>query len=174
MGMIATRTAAAPGALRHLSLAVLLLLTLGGCAPFPERTVPITVMAPDLSDGEAVKRALRAQLRLWRGTPYDYGGLSRDGVDCSGFVYATYRSRFGIVLPRTTAGQSRIGRHVARDDLRPGDLVFFRIGGKGRHVGIYLDDRRFVHASTSQGVTLSDLANPYWDAHYWKAVRVRP
>lgn len=166
--------------LRALSIVLLLLFVLGGCASIQKDGAQITTAASApsdtrtvLSNSEAIKRALRAQLEVWRGTPYEYGGLSREGVDCSGFVYLTYQSRFGITLPRTTAGQSEVGHRVSKGELRPGDLVFFLIGD-GRHVGIYLDDRRFMHASSSQGVTVSTLTNPYWKAHYWKAVRVLP
>ncbi len=126
----------------------------------------------NLADSRRVQALLYAQLREWEGVRYREGGLSKRGVDCSGFVYITYRSRFGIGLPRSTAGQSRIGNAVRRWALRPGDLVFFNTGAYKTHVGIYLGNGRFAHASTSRGVMASSLENPYWSNSFWKAVRV--
>ncbi|MDX1572428.1 MAG: NlpC/P60 family protein [Methylophaga sp.] len=107
----------------------------------------------------------------WHGTPYRIGGNNRSGIDCSGFVQTTYRDLFGIHLPRTTSQQFRSGPHVNRADLQAGDLVFFR---HGRHVGIYLENQKFLHASTSSGVMISDMRNPYWTRHYWRSISVLP
>ncbi|BEH72493.1 NlpC/P60 family protein [Edwardsiella tarda ATCC 23685] len=117
---------------------------------------------------------LNDQLQQWHGAPYRYGGLERNGVDCSGFVYRTFRDRFAIQLPRTTQEQTALGTRVARADLLPGDLVFFRTGRgeNGLHVGIYDTDDTFIHASTSQGVTRSSLDNVYWRNVYWQARRL--
>ncbi len=125
-----------------------------------------------LSNEEAVKESLYAQLNEWRSVRYDYGGLSKQGVDCSGFVYLTYLSQFGIELPRTTAQLSHVGRSIPQRNLRAGDLVFFRTGRKARHVGILVEGRRFIHASKSNGVMLSSLDDWYWSKKYWKAQRV--
>lgn len=119
-----------------------------------------------------VRTALYAQHDLWRGTPYVLGGTSRRGVDCSGFVQRTFDSHFGIAVPRTTELQSQQGQRIGRDALQAGDLVFFRTGNGKRHVGIYVEDGQFLHASTSRGVTLSRLDNPYWSRHYWQARRL--
>jgi cell wall-associated NlpC family hydrolase len=126
----------------------------------------------NLSDSRRVRAILYDQLREWQGVRYREGGLSKRGVDCSGFVYLTYLQRFGIRLPRTTRGQAAVGYRISRNQLRPGDLVFFNTGWKTGHVGIYAGDRRFIHASTSNGVMASSLTNPYWSRAYWKAVRV--
>jgi cell wall-associated NlpC family hydrolase len=123
------------------------------------------------NDHEVIHK-LYQQVRDWKGVPYKYGGSSKKGVDCSGFVLETLRSKFQIKLPRNTYRQSRIGEPVLRDNLRAGDLVFFRLGYNLRHVGIYLENNRFAHASTSKGVTLSNLNNSYWSKRYWKARRV--
>ncbi len=119
-----------------------------------------------------VARTLTAQLSEWKGTRYRMGGLSRSGIDCSGFVYLTFKQRFGMSVPRTTKALARHGRKVRRDRLRAGDLVFFRTGFRKRHVGIYMGDNGFIHASTSNGVMRSSLDNPYWDSNYWQARRV--
>ncbi|OMH38359.1 hypothetical protein BGP75_07060 [Motiliproteus sp. MSK22-1] len=120
----------------------------------------------------SMSEPLYAQYLEWRGTPYRLGGNSRQGVDCSSFVQQTFSQRLGISLPRTTAEQHRIGKSVARNQLQTGDLIFFKTEVKVRHVGIYLGDQVFLHASTSQGVTLSRLDNVYWSPRYWKAKRV--
>lgn len=155
--------------MRRISFWVLLLtLFLTGCshhAPHPD---------PRLSNSGEVKAQLHAQLRQWHGAPYRYGGMDLAGVDCSGFVYRTFRDRFNILLPRTTEEQTEIGTRISRDDLLPGDLVFFKTGsgGNGLHVGIYDTGDLFIHASTSRGVTRSSLNNVYWRKAYWQARRI--
>ena len=126
-----------------------------------------------LSDSE-IKTRLTRQLSAWRGVPYRYGGLSKKGVDCSGFIYLTFRDSLGITLPRSTKLLSNIGDKVSKKSLTPGDLVFFKTTnqGKTRHVGIYVGAGEFIHASTSKGVMRSKLSNPYWRSNYWKARRV--
>lgn len=127
-----------------------------------------------LSDSITVIAELNDQLNHWRGTPYRYGGLSRRGVDCSGFVYLTFRDRFNLQLPRSTRAQTDIGTRIDKDQLLPGDLVFFKTGrgGNGLHVGIYDSDNQFIHASTSQGVIRSSLENSYWQKAFWQARRI--
>lgn len=129
---------------------------------------------PRLSDSIMVVAQLNDQLNQWYRTPYRYGGLDRNGIDCSGFVYLTFRDRFGMQLPRSTEDQTELGEKVDRDELLPGDLVFFKTGsgGSGLHVGIYDKDDRFIHASTSQGVIRSSLENVYWKRAYWQARRI--
>jgi cell wall-associated NlpC family hydrolase len=87
-------------------------------------------------------------------------------------VQLTYQSLLGIELPRSTDVQSTIGRPVSQRELAPGDLVFFKTGLRSRHVGIYIEDRKFMHASTDKGVMISGLDDFYWSRKYWKAVRV--
>lgn len=117
---------------------------------------------------------IRAAADNWEGTPHDLGGTSHRGVDCSGLVQSVYTERFDISVPRTTDQQVTTGRSVQRSALQPGDLVFFRPGWKKRHVGIYLSDGDFLHASSSQGVALSSLDNSYWTDHWWQARRLLP
>jgi probable lipoprotein NlpC len=127
-----------------------------------------------LSDSITVIAQLNEQFSQWHGTPYRYGGMGRGGVDCSGFVYLTFRDRFDLQLPRTTVAQTDIGTRISKDELLPGDLVFFKTGSgeNGLHVGIYDTDDHFIHASTSQGVIRSSLNNVYWKKVFWQARRI--
>ncbi len=150
---------------------LLALFLLGGCA-----AVKPGVREPAGASltRESVSRLLHEQYRDWEGASYSAGGMSKSGVDCSGFVYLTYREKLGVSLPRTTTQQSRSGRRVGRKKLAPGDLVFFRTGLFKRHVGIYTGEDRFIHASASRGVTRSRLSDTYWSRAFWKARRVLP
>jgi len=121
----------------------------------------------------AVSMALHDQFGAWRGVPYRLGGTSRSGVDCSGLVQLTYRDLFGIQLPRTTGELAQTGAKIKPRERRSGDLVFFRINRRLDHVGIYLENNRFMHASASSGVMISSLDDAYWKKRYWKTVRPR-
>ncbi|TCV99726.1 putative lipoprotein NlpC [Biostraticola tofi] len=129
---------------------------------------------PRLGDSIVVVATLNEQLRQWSGTPYRNGGMDRRGMDCSGFVKRTFQDRFSIRLPRTTKAQTSVGTRIDRDDLLPGDLVFFKTGSgqNGLHVGIYDKNDMFIHASTSRGVTRSSLDNVYWRKAWWQARRI--
>ncbi|MBF0242569.1 MAG: C40 family peptidase, partial [Desulfamplus sp.] len=109
----------------------------------------------------------------WRGTKYRNGGLNKSGIDCSGLVYLTFKRRFGIILPRTTEEMADIGESVPVGQWRAGDLLFFKTGIVTRHVGIYIEDGLFLHASSSRGVIISRLSNNYWKSTYWKAKRIQ-
>lgn len=89
-----------------------------------------------------------------------------------GFVQRTFREQFGLELPRSTYEQQEMGKSVSRSNLRTGDLVLFRAGSTGRHVGIYIGNNQFVHASTSSGVIISSMNEPYWKKRYNEARRV--
>jgi len=115
---------------------------------------------------------LRQHYQDWRGTRYRAGGSSRTGVDCSGFTSLTFRELYGVDLPRTAREQAMQGIPVGRDGLLPGDLVFFKRQNGGDHVGIYLGDGKFMHASSHQGVTISSMYNTYWRNKFWKGSRL--
>ena len=109
----------------------------------------------------------------WLGAPYRYGGESRSGVDCSAFVQSVFM-QVGIELPRTSKAQSQVGSQVSRGNIRMSDLLFFNTSGGGvSHVGIALDNVRFVHASTSKGVIISRLSESYYDKRVLFGRRVR-
>lgn len=159
----------------RLALTTLLILTalLSGCSSNrPVSTIPAEQPPLDLSNPHWVKETLYAQYGEWRSVKYKAGGLSKNGVDCSGFVFLTYDSRFSIKLPRSTDAQVNTGAEISQSKLVPGDLVFFRTGKTTRHVGIFIEDRKFLHASTEKGVMISSLDDQYWSRAYWKSIRV--
>ncbi|MCE9880310.1 bifunctional murein DD-endopeptidase/murein LD-carboxypeptidase, partial [Hafnia paralvei] len=119
-----------------------------------------------------IKSKIMDQYATWKGVRYRLGGDSKRGIDCSAFVQRTFREQFGLDLPRSTSEQQDTGRQIQRTKLRIGDLVLFRAGSTGRHVGIYLGNDQFVHASTSSGVTISSLNDSYWKGRYREARRV--
>ncbi len=145
----------------------LLLLTTTGCRTSAALMEPSSASVETLKQQQLLEAAAR-----WEGTPHRWGGLDHRGIDCSGLVVRIYQEVFGITLPRTTEAQARLGRPVALSELEAGDLVFFRLDPKNRHVGVYLGEGRFVHAASSTGVTRSRLDEPYWQRHYWMARRV--
>jgi cell wall-associated NlpC family hydrolase len=173
----ATPTTSAQRTLSSLLLLPLLctMLLLAGCTTHQryEPSTPTPQARMDRSNPAWIREVLYSQYDQWKNVKYKPGGLSRDGVDCSGFVYLTYDARLGLKLPRSTDEQSTLGTAVAPPELVAGDLVFFRTGRATRHVGIYLEDGKFLHASTEKGVMISRMSDPYWAKNYWKAVRLK-
>lgn len=143
-------------------------IVLFGCASTPPLPPPVTASATD----PVVISRLYDQYNQWRGVRYREGGLSKNGVDCSGFVYLTYRDQFRQPVPRTTERLASTGTQINPRQARAGDLVFFKTGWKQRHVGIYLKNGSFMHASTSRGVMISRLQNPYWADAFWMVRRL--
>lgn len=185
--------------MRHvLFLCVFLAGTLAGCSSAPQDTLsstgqrdhsrsdrqhgsisqaaPANHMAMQLrsfrqASPALIRQALLDEHRRWVGTPYALGGEGRRGIDCSALVQQVFSQAFALDLPRTTHGQVLEGRRIDLDQLKAGDLVFFRPPGSYPHVGIYVESGLFLHASTSQGVTLSRLDNVFWSRYYWQARR---
>lgn len=111
------------------------------------------------------------------GIRYRRGGSSPEaGFDCSGFVSHVFREGLGLILPRSSKEMSKSGEAISRDELRPGDLVFFNTMRRAfSHVGIYLGDNQFVHAPRSGGsVRIEDLRAGYWVKRFNGARRVNP
>lgn len=127
-----------------------------------------------LSDTHSAISLLSEQQKNWRGTRYRLGGTTRKGIDCSAFMQVTFRDLFGISLPRTTSEQAKKGTKISKSELRTGDLVFFRTGRgpNGKHVGVYVKNGQFLHASTKGGVIYSDMNSPYWSRTFWQARRL--
>ncbi len=160
-----------PGGLTVVPLLALAVLVLtGGCG---RQTVEPPMRLPSLGLSQSeVKTRLLSQYVTWEGVPYRNGGQSRRGIDCSAFVQITYQQKFGLKLPRTTEQQANLGGLITNSGLRPGDLIFFKTGWNNRHIGIYLEKYRFIHVSTTAGVTISKMTDPYWYERYWQARRL--
>lgn len=109
----------------------------------------------------------------WLNTPYRYGGNSKNGIDCSRFAAMLQEEVFGIESNGVSSGDMfNMGYAVERNELKEGDLVFFRINaGRISHVGVYLQNGKFAHSSTSKGVIISDLSEPYWNKYFFKGAR---
>ncbi len=119
-----------------------------------------------------IEQQLRNEIRHWKYTPYQWGGDSRKGTDCSGLVMSVYKYVFGIRLPRSTNDQIRTGTYVSQRKLQAGDLVFFMLPEKIRHVGIYLGKGEFVHTSSSKNVIISHIGDAYWHSTYETSRRI--
>lgn len=119
-------------------------------------------------DNERLYDAIQA----WMGTPYKYGGMSREGIDCSAFVGQIYKEVYDIRLHRVANDMQQDVKLISKSELKEGDIVFFT-NSKGRvsHVGIYLKNDMFAHASTSRGVIISRLGDSYWSKHFYKGGR---
>ena len=140
---------------RHHVLLVLASLVMGGCAGSGK-------------DGLSGQRAEVVHAALSQiGTPYKYGGNQPGaGLDCSGLTYFAHRT-VGVQIPRSSREQRQGARPVKLKALRPGDMVFFGNEGVVDHVGLMVDQERFVHASTSKGkVMLARFGTPYWNARF--------
>lgn len=100
----------------------------------------------------------------WYGTPYKFGGNNQNGIDCSGFTNILFNEIYNIQLPRISRDIAEKVKRKYTKDLKEGDLVFFSFGNSGvvNHVGVYLHNNNFVHASTSRGVIISNLSEPYY------------
>lgn len=112
----------------------------------------------------------------WIGVPYRGGGDSKRGTDCSGLTYQLYRNVYRTQIPRNTEDLKEESSKVAKRNLREGDLVFFRSRNSGRkvaHVGIYLKNGKFIHASTSKGVIVSRLDENYYTKYWISGGRIR-
>jgi lipoprotein Spr len=118
-------------------------------------------------------KTLLENVDQWYGVRYRTGGNTKSGVDCSGFTVAVYAAVYGINLPRVSREQYRISRKISTTELQEGDLVFFNTNGSGiSHVGIYLGNNKFIHASVSRGIMVSGLFEPYYLKRYYGAGRI--
>lgn len=173
--------------------ALLLALIIVGCTPMPRFTnppgdVPIAKqheqpVQPDPTESIEQRRPTLSRIDQdkmnhviagYMTTPYQRGGSGVLGLDCSGFIYVVYRDYDGTRLPLTVESLYRLEDRVQLDDLSYGDLVFFRADGrKITHVGIYINNGKFVHASESRGVAIDDLSADPFASEYAGARRIK-
>jgi cell wall-associated NlpC family hydrolase len=159
---------------RTVGIIAVLLITLSGCAGSPPRTdfshLPRDAERPSRPVQKEVIKTAHSLL----GTPYKYGGTTPEGFDCSGFVDYVYRTAAGLALPRVTHDLAHTGKPVLVAELRPADLVYFKIEHqKPLHVGIYIGDGKFIHSPSTRGkVSIQSLNQEYWKDRYLGARRL--
>lgn len=131
------------------------------------------IIKPQDSNSSLANRAISSALDKL-GSTYIYGATGNGGYDCSGLIYSVYKNELGINLPRSSSEQSGYGKQISRNELVPGDLIFFNTTGGGvSHVGIYIGNNEFVHASSGKGkVIVSSLSENYYNSRYVNATRV--
>jgi len=109
----------------------------------------------------------------WIGTPYRHAGFSKAGIDCSGFISKMYEEIYGMNLTHSSSSMIyQMNELVGREDMQEGDIIFFKIHrNRISHVGMYLGDHKFIHASSSRGVVVDDIRSPYYAKAFYKAGR---
>lgn len=127
-----------------------------------------------IKESEMISDEVMSKVIEYLNIPYVWGGTSKRGFDCSGFVQNVMYQALGIMLPRTSYEQSNVGESVEKDELKFGDLIFFDTMNKGRvsHVGIYLSDGYFAHSGSKTGVIVASLNSDFYARTYLKAKRV--
>jgi len=125
----------------------------------------------DTSTAVDMNEALMDFYDEWKSVKYKYGGNSKTGIDCSAFIQRIYKEKFDVNIPRTTRTQVKVGKKIKRSELEMGDLVFFKTGVRDRHVGIYMGDGSFMHASI-KGVKFTKLDKSYYKRKYWTSRRI--
>lgn len=162
---------------RNLGLLLILVLVLSACGSRRH-----TVKNPSAVNAAAVANAMsnlksRSLYRFitdWTGVRYRLGGLDKNGIDCSGFAFLLEKEIYGIQLPRRSRDQAQVIKNKNLGQLKEGDLIFFSFGGNEvDHVGVYLNDDYFVHASTTRGVVVDNITLPAYQKAFIKAGPVK-
>lgn len=131
-------------------------------------TVPVSMSRSE----RALRNKLDEAYNNWKGTSYLLGGTNSRGIDCSAFMQVVFKDYLNFELPRTTRQQMELGSSVRKRNIKIGDMVFFRTGRDTYHVGVMINSEQFLHASTTNGVTISNLQNQYWQNTYLTTRRV--
>ena len=139
----------------------------------PNSQVVLQKLSKIKSSENELQRKLLKSYANWKGTKYQLGGDSKEGIDCSGLTRRIYREVYGIELPRRTYEQVKIGSRIERQNLKPGDIVYFKPEGTGSHTAVYLGETLFINASTAKGVVISTLENTYWNKYFEFGIRTR-
>ncbi|NDV94061.1 NlpC/P60 family protein [Dysgonomonas sp. 521] len=174
--------------IRYIPVSVLILLFVSSCGvqkpqgvllydpkEVAELSTKLGIELSNIDKDDDLNMHLYAEVSQWLGVPYVYAGLSKNGVDCSGFTYIIYQEVYKKTIPRSTTYLSKMAmKNISKKKLQAGDLVFFATSSeknKISHVGIYLKDGCFIHASTSRGVIVSHLDEGYYDRTWKKGGR---
>ncbi|HRS53298.1 MAG TPA: NlpC/P60 family protein [Bacteroidales bacterium] len=135
---------------------------------YQEYSEKLNVKLKGNEDKELIK-----EISTWLGVPYKYAGNTKNGTDCSGFTQAVYLKVYGISLYRNSYEQLKNIKPINKTNLQAGDLIFFTdSNNKVSHVGIYISDNKFIHASTQKGVIINDLNEAYYKKRFYMAGRV--
>ena len=120
----------------------------------------------------AIEKKLLTSYSKWKGTKYQWGGDSKNGIDCSALTRRVYREVYNHELPRVSHDQVKTGKKVSSKELKAGDIVYFKPKKEGSHTAVYVGNNLFINASTSKGVVISSLKSPYWKNTFEYGVRV--
>ncbi|EDM38165.1 Cell wall-associated Hydrolase (invasion-associated protein) [Pedobacter sp. BAL39] len=155
-----------------LFILMLLMVILSSCSSRRKTIKPGTATASRVADAmsQLKSRSLYRFITDWTGVQYKLGGLDKRGIDCSGFALLLQKDIYGNTLPRRSRDQAEVIRKKNPGQLKEGDLIFFSFGGGAvDHVGVYLNNSYFVHASTTRGVIVDDLNLPVYQKAMVKA-----
>lgn len=149
-------------------------------SPKTSEKPPVNISAGSIENsGEGVEADIRERqefLQLaykdWKGVPYQLGGAGYAGIDCSAFMQVVFEDYFSRKIPRTTKEQLGYGKAIKKEDLQTGDMVFFKTGARTYHVGVMINKKEFLHASTTIGVTTSEINREFWSKTYLAARRI--
>ncbi|MBR9875360.1 MAG: hydrolase [Vibrionaceae bacterium] len=158
--------------LRSIYFPLIISTLMTACSSGPEPADQAVAVTVPPAKTLASKPELLKFYNEWHGTPYRLGGTQKSGIDCSAFVQKAFVEAYQLALPRTTRQQSKQGVELGWNEAKQGDLVFFKTRRTTYHVGIYLGNKQFMHASTSKGVIISRIDNPYWASKFWQIRRV--
>ena len=155
-----------------ITLLIIVSLVMVSCTSVSSHHLKKTDQSVTMQEVEDMK-VIEKFIGMHYGAKYAMGATGPNTFDCSGFMLTLFRDIYKIQLPRTSAKQYYAGRHISKSELSYGDLVFFNTNGRGiSHVGVYLEDGKFGHASTSRGVMISNLSDYYFKNKFVAARRV--
>ena len=123
------------------------------------------------NDSDDMNKEIMDFYNEWKGVKYRFGGNSKKGIDCSAFTQRIYKEKFDIRIPRSTRTQVKVGTPIDKSELELGDLIFFKTGKIDRHVGVYMGNGDFMHASI-KGVKFSKVDKPFYKKAYWTSRRI--
>lgn len=148
------------------------LLTFSAAANIRQSSHQLSISSSTVHNDTQKLKKILTHYDEWEGVSYKFGGNSRKGIDCSAYMQRVFADEFDFNLPRSSHEQAKLGSRIGKNDLDTGDLVFFKTSPQERHVGVYIGEGKFIHASSSAGVTVSTLDDKYWRTRYEQARRI--